>query len=78
MAAIFTSETTADERKLLLADYSKPDSTLRVLITPVVSVGWLLYGLLHLVGIPVRSSTMISVAQAAASAARRLVKERCA
>lgn len=44
-------------------------TTLRVLITPVVSVGWLLYGLLHLVGIPVRSSTMISVAQAVASLA---------
>jgi hypothetical protein len=44
-------------------------TTLRVLITPVVSVGWLLYGVLHLVGVPVRSSTVISVAQAAASVA---------
>jgi superfamily II DNA or RNA helicase len=33
MAAVFTSETTADERKLLLGEYSKPDSTLRVLIS---------------------------------------------
>jgi DNA repair protein RadD len=33
MAAIFTSETTSDERKVLLEEYSKPDSTLRVLIS---------------------------------------------
>jgi len=33
MAAVFTSETTTDERKLLLGEYSKPDSTLRVLIS---------------------------------------------
>lgn len=33
MAAVFTSETTAAERELLLKEYSKPDSTLRVLIS---------------------------------------------
>ena len=33
MAAVFTSETTAPERELLLKEYSKRDSTLRVLIS---------------------------------------------
>ncbi|MBK8799428.1 MAG: DEAD/DEAH box helicase family protein [Anaerolineales bacterium] len=33
MAAMFTSETSAGERKALLAEYKKPDSTLRVLIS---------------------------------------------
>lgn len=33
MAAVFTSETTAIERELLLKEYSKPDSSLRVLIS---------------------------------------------
>ena len=33
MAAVFTSETTAAERELLIKEYSKPDSTLRVLIS---------------------------------------------
>lgn len=33
MAAVFTSETTSAERELLLKEYSKPDSTLRVLIS---------------------------------------------
>lgn len=33
MAAVFTSETTAAERELLLKEYSKRDSTLRVLIS---------------------------------------------
>ena len=33
MAAMFTSETTADERAQLLAEYTKTDSTLRVLIS---------------------------------------------
>ena len=33
MAAVFTSETTDAERKMLLAEYSKPDSALRVLIS---------------------------------------------
>ena len=33
MAAVFTSETTAPERELLLREYSKRDSTLRVLIS---------------------------------------------
>ena len=33
MAACFTSETTAAERELLLKEYSKPDSLLRVLIS---------------------------------------------
>jgi superfamily II DNA or RNA helicase len=33
MAACFTSETTAEERAVLLAEYSKPDSALRVLIS---------------------------------------------
>lgn len=33
MAACFTSETTAAERAALLAEYTKPDSTLRVLIS---------------------------------------------
>ena len=43
-------------------------TTLRVLITPVVSVGTFLYGVLHLVGVPVARSTMISAAQAVGSA----------
>ena len=42
-------------------------TTLRVLITPVVSVGSLLYGVLHVVGLPVSRSTVISVVQAAGS-----------
>lgn len=33
MAAVFTSETTAPERELLVKEYSKPDSSLRVLIS---------------------------------------------
>lgn len=33
MAAVFTSETTAAEREILLKEYRKPDSTLRVLIS---------------------------------------------
>lgn len=33
MAACFTSETTAEERAVLLAEYSKPDSSLRILIS---------------------------------------------
>lgn len=33
MAAVFTSETTADERAVLLKEYRKPDSSLRVLIS---------------------------------------------
>ncbi|UIS65451.1 helicase [Acidovorax phage AP1] len=33
MAAVFTSETTAAERELLVKEYSKPDSSLRVLIS---------------------------------------------
>jgi DNA repair protein RadD len=33
MAAVFTSETTAPEREILLKEYKKPDSTLRVLIS---------------------------------------------
>ena len=33
MAAVFTSETTATERKILLDEYRKPDSSLRVLIS---------------------------------------------
>ena len=33
MAAVFTSETTTAERELLLKEYSKPDSLLRVLIS---------------------------------------------
>lgn len=33
MAAVFTSETTAKERELLLEEYRKPDSQLRVLIS---------------------------------------------
>lgn len=33
MAAVFTSETTAPEREMLLKEYSKRDSTLRVLIS---------------------------------------------
>jgi superfamily II DNA or RNA helicase len=33
MAAVFTSETTASEREKLLAEYRKPDSVLRVLIS---------------------------------------------
>lgn len=44
-------------------------TTLRVLITPVVSVGSLLYGILHLVGVPVARSPVISVAQAVGSLA---------
>ncbi len=44
-------------------------TTLRVLITPVVSVGSLLYGLLHLVGVPVSRSAVVSVAQAVGSLA---------
>ena len=33
MAAVFTSETTAPEREMLLKEYSKPNSSLRVLIS---------------------------------------------
>lgn len=33
MAQLFTSETTEDERKQILAEYRKPDTTLRVLIS---------------------------------------------
>lgn len=33
MAAVFTSETTAAEREMLVKEYSKPDSSLRVLIS---------------------------------------------
>jgi superfamily II DNA or RNA helicase len=33
MAAVFTAETTAEEREKLLKEYRKPDSTLRVLIS---------------------------------------------
>ncbi len=33
MASVFTSQTTATERQLLLAEYKKPDSMLRVLIS---------------------------------------------
>ena len=33
MAATFTSDTTADDRSILLKEYSKPDSSLRVLIS---------------------------------------------
>jgi len=40
-------------------------TTLRVLISPMVSVGSLLYGILHLVGLPVARSAVISVVQAA-------------
>lgn len=44
-------------------------TTLRVLITPVVSVGSFAYGVLHLLGVPVARSTMVSVAQAVGSVA---------
>lgn len=33
MAAVFTSETTATEREMLVAEFSKPDASLRVLIS---------------------------------------------
>ena len=33
MAAVFTSETTGPEREILLKEYSKPDSSLRVLVS---------------------------------------------
>jgi DNA repair protein RadD len=33
MAAVFTSETTASEREMLVAEFAKPDSSLRVLIS---------------------------------------------
>ncbi len=44
-------------------------TTLRVLITPLVSVGSFTYGVLHLVGVPVARTTMISAAQAVGSLA---------
>ena len=44
-------------------------TTLRVLITPVVSVGAFAYGVLHLAGVPVARDTVISVAQGLGSLA---------
>ena len=44
-------------------------TTLRVLITPLVSVGSFLHGVLHLVGVPVGRSTVTSLTQAAGSLA---------